>query len=435
MTVARTATSIALALLLGIVIGAFVPERLVSGRAEPPPSGIESAPSDQARESGGAESLDSEVRVSIEPALRGQVIPQIEAIGVVSSAEGAHRVIASRAGGRIVHVAVVKGQFVHGGDAIVEFEKGTAETELEVARARLAHATIALECFDRSGCEQQLAELRANDRKAGTDLELAESRLTREQSLKSEGLLAVSVLETATQVANDAKRAAELARSAREHFESHGAELERASLLSEIDEARATLSDAEAVASERRVEAPCDGIVTDAPPEIGTILAADAPIVTLLTSGERVVTLSFTVADSRRIAVGAKVTFMSNSTDYDGRVRSIAESVDPVTGLVEVVVEIQSRPDPLIIGDVVRGWVELEAVIDAITIPESAVVRHEDRLVVYVVDASGIAHRQPIESVGRRSGRRIVRGLEGSEQVITKGAYNLPDGAHVLSGE
>ena len=66
--------------------------------------------------------------------------------------------------------------------------------------------------------------------------------------------------------------------------------------------------------------------------------------------------------------------------------------------------------------------------------PESALVRSADRTVVVTVDAGDIAHVVPVEVLGRSAGRVAVAGeVHAGDRVIVDGAFNLPDGAHVVA--
>ena len=71
---------------------------------------------------------------------------------------------------------------------------------------------------------------------------------------------------------------------------------------------------------------------------------------------------------------------------------------------------------------------------DVIVVPQNAVVRLQDKSLVYKVAADSCAYSVIVETVGISSGRDLVitSGLEVGDVIVTEGANNLIEGQRVL---
>lgn len=141
---------------------------------------------------------------------------------------------------------------------------------------------------------------------------------------------------------------------------------------------------------------------------------------------------------ARGVRVGQSVTLRSNAASGAtaigaGRVVDIAALVDSNTRSVAVRVTVQSKSEPLRLGETVFGSIVAESHHGAVVIPEQALVPHDEGYRVFVVDSAGLAHAREV-TVGGRSGQGVwIRdGVRRGEMVVTTGAYGLDDGSLVV---
>ncbi|MEM8995998.1 MAG: efflux RND transporter periplasmic adaptor subunit [Acidobacteriota bacterium] len=141
-----------------------------------------------------------------------------------------------------------------------------------------------------------------------------------------------------------------------------------------------------------------------------------------------------TAADLGRLEVGYAVECRSSGGDRvlgRGRVREIDGRLDDA-GVARVVAEIEDDIDLPTPGDGADLRVLLPEKLDAITVPERALIVDGNVMAVFVLEASGrnvIARARPVV-VGERGGERIevLEGLVDGERVAVEGAELLADG-------
>jgi len=116
-----------------------------------------------------------------------------------------------------------------------------------------------------------------------------------------------------------------------------------------------------------------------------------------------------------------------------GTATQVSGTVDTATRSVAVRVEAPTTRRPLRIGETVYGAIAVATIPNAIVVPADAVVPEGDEFKVYVVDANGIAHAQPVTVGGRANGVvEITSGLKAGDRVVTQNAYGVQDSAKVV---
>lgn len=124
-----------------------------------------------------------------------------------------------------------------------------------------------------------------------------------------------------------------------------------------------------------------------------------------------------------------------NGKEYPlkGRVTSVTGTVDRTTGSLSCKATFPNPNGGLysgVQGSVVIPFTEK----DVMVIPQNAVVRLQDKSLVYKVGADSCAHSTIVTTVGMNSERNIVvlSGLEVGDVIVTDGANNVMEGQRVL---
>ena len=133
------------------------------------------------------------------------------------------------------------------------------------------------------------------------------------------------------------------------------------------------------------------------------------------------------------------VTFLFKSgTEYGkkGRITSITGTVDRMTGALTCKATFPN-PDGLLYSGIQGTVVIPFDVQDVIVVPQNAVVRLQDKSLVYKVGADSCAYSAIVETVGIGAERDLVVtfGLEVGDVIVTEGANNLVEGQQVLFPE
>ena len=136
------------------------------------------------------------------------------------------------------------------------------------------------------------------------------------------------------------------------------------------------------------------------------------------------------------IAAMPEVTFiMKNGTEYQhkGRITSLTGVVNAATGSVACKATFPNPDGKLFSG--IQGTVILPASKKSVmVIPQTAVVRLQDKSLVYKVKADSTATAVTVTTTDARNGKDFIvtEGLNIGDRIVTVGANNLQEGQRVL---
>jgi HlyD family secretion protein len=203
-------------------------------------------------------------------------------VTVQGYAEGDFVSVAATAGGRLTQRPVNRGDTVKAGDALFALDATAATAARDQAAASLARAQADLADSLKGSRPTEVAAIDAQIAEARSALDLARIELVRTQRL------------TATQVASrqGLDKAQATVAQAQARLEALEAQRDTATLGARDDRimaaraavaaADATLADAQWQLAERQVTAPVAGIVSETIRDPGEVVAAGAPVLTLL---------------------------------------------------------------------------------------------------------------------------------------------------------
>lgn len=200
------------------------------------------------------------------------------------------------------------------------------------------------------------------------------------------------------------------------------------------DGAKARVDALEARLADRRIRAPFSGVLGFRQVSPGTLITPGTVIATL--DDVDPIKLDFAVPETFLAALKPGLEIEARSPTYEGRlfygtIRTVDSRVDPATRAVTVRAEVANpdrllRPGMLLTVEVIRNRQKLLAV------PEEALVPIQDRQYVYQVTDDSVAERVPVEVGRRRPGIvEIAGGLDGGARVVVEGTVRLRPGAEV----
>ncbi len=205
-----------------------------------------------------------------------------------------------------------------------------------------------------------------------------------------------------------------------------------------VERARAAATNAAFAQDTSVLNAPAAGVVLRRLAEPSQVVAAGAPILVLGETGSGlIVRVSVTAAQAQRLARGASAAVRLSGEDAprSGRVALIASASNPANGAFDVEIQLDEA-EGLRSGAVATAMIEAQAQsrsIAALAVPLLALLdARADQGVVYVVGADNVARRRAIQTAGVVDGQvLVVSGLEAGEQVVSRGAAFVRDGAAV----
>jgi membrane fusion protein (multidrug efflux system) len=212
-------------------------------------------------------------------------------------------------------------------------------------------------------------------------------------------------------------------------------ELDQLDAKLKADQARVHASEAQL--AEHTIRAPFAGRVGLRHVSIGALVSAGTEITTL--DDTATMKLDFSVPETFLAAIRSGLEIQARASAYPtlefkGKVATVDTRVDPETRSVAVRAVLPNtkgllRPGMFLTVNLIRERV------DALLLPEQALVPEQDRQFVFVVVAAGDALRASKRAVtiGRRQPGivEIVDGIAIGEQVVVEGTLKLRDGAPV----
>lgn len=327
--------------------------------------------------------------------------------------------VAPRVSGQLTSLVVDIGDVIERGQVVATIDD-----------AELQQAVLQAEA------EEQVAQ--ANQEEADAAHEIASRAFDRTESLSEQGVASASEL--------DAARATALARRSRTAVTR--AQVARAA--AGVEAARIRLAEAQVHADwEPTVgeipgsSAAGDGSSQTSPTRLvamrfadeGTFVSAGTPLLSIVALQPIVAVIFVPERDYANLKIDQQATLTTDAyplDEFTGRVARIAPVFSRATRQVRVELEVNNEDRRLKPGMFVRATLELAEASNATVVPYAALTKRDDRIGVFVLDASGDAVRwQPVDA-GIREGRFVqVLNAQLSGTVVTLGQDMCDDGASV----
>jgi multidrug efflux pump subunit AcrA (membrane-fusion protein) len=274
---------------------------------------------------------------------------------------------------------------------------------------------------------------------ARAQLELQRQIVEARQKLLAEGAIPGRDYDTAAAALVQAQATYDVAQN---HLESLKAVSRQASLeqaQGQLSSAKGKYLAAQAQVSYSEVRSPISGVVTDRPLFPGETANSGSTLITVMDTSSLLakVHLDQTVAQRLKVGDAATVTIPSVEEPVSAKVSLVSPALDPGSTTVEVWVRVDNRGGKYKAGTPVGVSMKGRAAAKAVKVPVSAVLTATDgSKTVMVVGSDGVAHKKAVQ-LGINDGEdvQVTDGLNGSETVITTGAYGLDDGTKVNVGK
>lgn len=293
------------------------------------------------------------------------------------------------------------------------FELGGAVAELMVKEGSRVSQGDPIAVLDTSQLTTRRAGVAAEVASLESELELANLKATRQGRLQQ--------TDAVSKQAYDETR------------------LSAKSLEAQLDAKNAQLRSIEIDLEKSILRAPYDGVVGERFVNKGVVIAAGAPVVSLVASAAREAHIGIAVEQAAQLTPGENYTLMLRSKPVTASFRAVRPDVDPNTLTTRAVFDLPSginaydgEPITLLLAETVdaRGaWMPISALIEG----EKGIWN------VLRLDTSktpAVAVREVVEVLTINDDKAFVRGtLVDSQQVIADGVHRVTPGVPVLAME
>lgn len=334
--------------------------------------------------------------------------------------------ISPQVSGQLMKICVTEGQQVSKGQTLFVIDSRNAQHELQSAQANLQAAQASLQAAQ---ANMQSAQAQANSAKLEYDSN---------KNLYDKKIVSSYTLENSLNTYRQAQAAVGQSKAS-------------------VEQARASVTQAQAAVNRAKVNlgfctltSPVSGIVGEINVFAGDMVSPGTQLT--IVSGNRQMEAWFSVPESileEGVAAGAThsekdkylnalpdVSFvMKNGTEYShkGRITSLTGVVDATTGSLSCKATFPNPEGLLYSG--IQGTVVLPISQKAVmVIPQAAVVRLQDKSLVYKVKPDSTATAVTVTTADTGNGKEVIvtSGLRIGDRIVTVGANNLEEGQKVL---
>jgi HlyD family secretion protein len=325
--------------------------------------------------------------------------------------------VAARFAGRVEAVAVDEGQRVEPGQVLARLEAGTPRAEVARALAAVRQARARLTQLWEVSAPQRAEAVR----QATVEREQAERALERARTLAEAGALTRAQLD-------DARAAVDVARSRQAAAEAQAAASGRGGAEQRLAEAAVAQAEAELGAAESRLAeasltAPVPAVVLRRDVEPGDSVQPGQALLRLARVGDTRLTVepderSLAFLQPGQPAVASADAFPRER--FAARVETVAPSVDPDRGTVEVKLAVPQPPAYLRPGMTVSVDIEVGRREAALVLPAAAVRdAASERPWVLVLQDGRAVRRDVVPGLRGEGTLEVVEGLAEGDVVLT----------------
>jgi HlyD family secretion protein len=218
--------------------------------------------------------------------------------------------IATKTGGRVLHISAAEGDFVHAGEELAQMDTAVLQAQRREAQARLQQAKMGIETAQsqviQRQAEQQAAEALIAQRRA--ELDAAQRRLARSQELAPKDAIPISKLDD-DRAAFEAARAAVAAARAQAAAAQAAISQAKSNVIaaqSTVAAVQATIERIQADIDDSVLQAPRDGRVQYRVAEPGEVLPPGGVVLNMVDLADVYMTFFLPTEQAGRVALGGQ---------------------------------------------------------------------------------------------------------------------------------
>jgi len=352
-----------------------------------------------------------------------QIRRNVESVGSLFALDEV--TVSSEVEGRVEQVLVDVGDHVSSGQTIVRVVQTELQLNFDQQRAGLQQARARLGI---SGNVDDIKDVRnaPEVKKAAADLADAEQKYLRSKTLYEQGLLPKQSFDEAESRHNAARAAYDLSVQTVENL--------RAALA----QSKAATSLAQKKVGDSNIRAPFAGQVKERSVTQGQYLKVQTPVMVIVNVDPMRVRLRVPEKMAAWVKTGQEVSVTVEAypgKTFKGKITRINPSVDQQTRAFEVEALIDNRESLLKPGFFVKATIPSNYVVDALFVPEDALLYVYGIYKVFVIDGNTVKEREVKIGEHSEDGVEIVEGLKSGERIaVAAKGQELKEGAIVEAG-
>ncbi len=325
---------------------------------------------------------------------------------------------------------VVRGQKVRQGQLLAELEnRDLSAAALDNKGAyEQAQATYKTSIGASLPEDTQKAELDVQN--AQQALDAAKKMFESRQVLFNQGALPRKDLDTARVAFVQAQNQYDMAKRHLDHLNALVKQEAVRGATGQLTSAEGKYLGAQAQLGYSQIHSPINGVIADRPLYPGEMASSTVPLLTVMDTSGIIAKAHIPEADAQILRKGDKATIdIPGLEAVPATVTLVSPALDPGSTTVEVWIAAKNEKQQLRPGTTARISITAETVHDALVVPAVSLVNvNGDSAQVMVINSEGVAEARDVKvGIQTPEQAQIVSGLKPGEQVVTQGAYGLPD--------
>ena len=373
------------------------------------------------------------VSVQAEPVKQGSISQVITSDAVLFPMNQA--TIVPKVAAPVLKAYVVRGTKVHQGQLLVTLENKDLAAAAQENRGNLEQAQAAATIATSNAVPEELQKAELDTQAAKENLDAQQKIYDSRQNLFKQGAIprkdldasAVALVQARAQYNESQKHLAGL--------QAVGGQQEIKSANAQLTAAQGKYKGAEAQLQYSEIRSPIDGVVTDGPWYPGMMPQAGMPLVTVMNLSQMVAKAHIPQSQASLLKKGDEASIKVAGADeaVKGKVVMVSPALDPSSTTVEVWVQAANPEGTLKAGASASLSMVAKTVANALTVPAQALITDEEgKKSLMVIGSDGKAHKRDVETgIQTADAIQVVSGVKPGEQVVSVGAYGLPDNTKV----
>ncbi len=330
---------------------------------------------------------------------------------------------------------VNRGSRVHAGDLIAQLENKDLQAAVSQAKGAYEQALASFATSTQVNLPAEIQNAKLNVKATRQAMQSARMVYESREKLYKAGAISRNLMEDARVAFTQANNQYQMAQAHLQGLLRVGQSAAEQTAQGQLAAAKGQYEAALAQFQYSQIRSPITGVVTDRPLYEGQMATAGTPMMTIMNLSHVIGRAYVSPEQASLLRVGDPATIMpgAGARTVPAKVSVVSPALNPNSTTVEVWVEAANPNDQVRPGATVNVSIVARTVKNALVVPSAAVLTASDGATsVMVIGKNQHAHQTSVRTGIHEDGEvQITSGLQAGAQIVTEGAYGLPDGAKV----
>lgn len=328
---------------------------------------------------------------------------------------------------------VNRGSHVHAGELLAQLENKDLQAAADQAKGAYEQAQASYDTATQMGVPADVQSAELNVKQTKQAMEAARDVYQSRLKLYQQGAIALNQVNDSHVTYIQANNQYQIAEAHLQGLQKVGTSAALNSAKGQLASAKGAYEAALANLQYSQIRSPISGVVTDRPLYEGQMAAAGTPLITVMDLSHVIGRAYVSPQQASLLHVGDAATLTGGGQpDVAAKVSVVSPALDPNSTTIQVWVDAVNPGDKLKPGSTVGVKIVAKTDNNALVVPADAVLTAQDGTTSVMVIKDGAAHQTTVKTgIRADSNVQILSGVAAGDQVVTQGAYGLPDGTKV----